>query len=365
MNAERQPAARAAAALLVCALAAGGAAQGNALVIAPTAALAEGNEALPGPGLPQALRMQVLIDQIHLGPLVGRPILGLRLRRQGHTRPFPAGAALWTVRIGAAPHFAAEGSAIFAANLGPPLGLANAQPVPAPPSPTPTGTITAWQPNNTLQVLLQAPLPYSGGTLCLDIAARPDPTQPAAAWPIDAFRVPRQGTAVQRLGPGCGAFAPTWSFVEEASLTLGSTAKFSAIGPPGALALFFVGTQPLAAPVPLDAFGSAPGCLAYLADTPVSMTAVFSQPLVPGDPALGGLAALGLQIPAAPTFLGATLLDHWLDLGQPQFATSGAHAFTIAQQPPGLGITTVLAQGAQAATGTVLVDFGPALQLLY
>lgn len=348
---------------VACLLAGTAAAQatGGALVV-PGNAPANGNAAMALPGFPQPLRVQLLIDPAHVGPLAGRTIVGLRFRRQQHVRAFAAGSAHWSVQLSQALLPAAAAMPSFAANAGPSVVVPSI-PVQVPPSSG--GASLPWDPANVVTVPVP-PFAYSGGTLCIDITGIPDPA-PRSEWPVDAVQLPRIDTAVT-VAPGCGMYGGgNWSFVEGETLVIGQTTRFSAFGTPGGLGLLLIDVAAVPFAYDLSALGAAPGCFLHLTNTVLTQFAGFSAPVVPADPQVGGLAVVAVEVPRAPWFLGAPFADQWLDLSQPQFAASPAHQWAIAATPPGLGLCTVLADAStgSAVNGEVVPDFAPVLQILY
>ncbi len=335
------------------------------IVVPATAPLGNGNAAMALPGFPSPLHVQIVIDAVHLQPLIGQTIHGLVFRRQQHPRPFAGGAALWTVQIAQAATTAALVAPVFAQNFATPTAVRPTQFVVAPPSPGGGGP---WDAADTVQVPV-APFAYGGGPLLLDLAGRPDLTQPAAEWPVDAVQWPRVGAAATTVGGGCGAYGGgNWSFVEPSTLLVGQTTAFSAIGAPGGFGMLLLNDA--AAPFVFDLapLGAAAGCHLHVAASVLTLLAPFSPPMFPGDPAAGGLAVVAVEIPRDPAFLSAMFTDQWLDFGQVPFAASPAHTFTIAAVPPGAGISTVVADlvaDPQATRGEVRPDFAPVLRLLY
>lgn len=349
--------------LLALAPATAGAAQGT--VVPGAAALAGGNAALWMPALPVPLRVQILIDERHLGAVRGRAITGLRLRRKDHDRAFDAASVRWSVRVGIAPGAASDARPEFAANLGPtatqPFQLS--VPVPASPAPGPGGT--TWTAAETITVPFPAPFPYAGGTLCIDVAGAPPLLQPASAWPVDAVASPVEGQASD-LGPGCGAFGPRSAFVEERTLLAGATARFSAFGAPRTLTFFVLGV-PAPSSLPLAPLGAAQGCHAHVASLLGSIPAFYGPAVFANQPALGGMAAVHLHLPPVPWILGASFGCQWFDLGQVPFAASNAHRWTVATLLPDSGLAMVMARYDNAAptAGEVLQNLAPIVQILH
>lgn len=336
-------------------------------VIPATAANTAGGGALWAPGFAVPLRMQILVDEVHLASACGGTLRGLRLRRVAHDRAFDAGLAHWNVALSIAPHAAMAARTTFAANMGPAPVAVLQQTIAAPASPAPTLHGATWSPDDTVEVLFTQPFSYPGGTLCIDITGTPDPLQPSPSWPIDAVQAPLFGT-VHDVGTGCGNHgAGTWAFTDASSMVAGATARFSAFGTPSALAFFVIATGTQQNALPLEILGGRPGCFGHLVGVIDHVPTAFSAPVFPADPSFGGMAAVQLQLPRLPWILGASFGDQWLDFGQPPFVSSNAHHWTVAASPPDLGMATVMARADHGtpANGEVLHTLAPVLHLLH
>ncbi len=298
---------------------------------------------IAGVGLTQA--QQIVIDAVHLQPMVGHAITGIRFRRDAHeAMAFDGGSATITVWLGTAAHVANQVSADFRENLPNPVqvfdGTLAVPPAPSHAAPAP------WSAPQSLEITFTTPFQYAGGPLAIEI----DGTATGAGWwwPVDAVIDSAVG-AVSPIGSACGAYAGSLgrtAFVATRDLVPGSTALFEYVGTPSAPALFVIGTAFLPQPVDL-AFLGAPGCAWRISPDILVPTAVGAAlPVAP----LGGFASVPVRIPSSTTLLGSSFAVQWLELGS-SLVTSEALQCLLSSSPPGLGAALVWREpGASSAT---------------
>jgi len=319
--------------------------------VPPTADATEGTSVLWLPGTDHAMRQQTILDGSLLTGFVGRDLVALSFRRNGHAAALAGGTAHWTVHVAHAPWGPLQASTSFAANAPAPQ-LVHQGTVLFPASPAPTGA--GWAVQDTVRIDFAQPFRYLGGPLVVDITGSLGAAG-SFSWPADAVRESVSGT-VTNVGDGCGTLGGAlhrWAHALPGTLVAGGTAQFTAWGTPGGFGMVCIGSSALANLYPLAAVlpGAPAGCNVHLVDVLASAAVPFGGPVDSGLTALGGMAHFLLPVPNQPFALGAGFASQWVDLAQ-SFATSNAELWTIAPAAPALGMTTV--QGlASETSGTV------------
>lgn len=313
-------------------------------------------------------RQQTLIDASLLTPLLGRRITGLQFRRNVEPIAFAGGTATLTVRLSHSPRTWLTASERYADNQGQDLSTVFQGTVTLPNSPAPSGPAVPWAPDQVLAITFQTPFDYQGGTLALDVGGSPTASNTATWWPADAVWQPASGT-VQTAGAGCGPYGGPqgeWSFLTATNLVPGGSASFQALGAPGELAIWLLAGAVQLQAVDLTPYGG-PGCFAHVAFPLGSVVTLFGAPLFPARPAVGGMAAVELQLPASAAFLGAGFASQWFAFGSAGLTSSNAHQWALSGQYSSLPITLVTAPalGGEPMTGKVLPACGHVLRFEY
>lgn len=330
--------------------------------VAPaTSSALDGNSRFWVAGTVQPGRQLTLIDASLLAPLQGQTIRTIAFRRNAEEDAFSGGAANLTLRLSHAPVAWTAASPSFDNNHGPDVTTVFQGQVTLPASPGVTGSQVDWAAPRVLEIALQAPFVYLGGTLALEVRGQPDPQNRASWWPADANWDQVRGSE-QSVGLGCGTFGGPyrqWSLGASSRLVLGGTAEFAALGNLGDLAYWMLAGQAAANTVDLGMFGS-PGCHAHLRYSFGGVLSWFANPLQVTQPSLGGLAHVTMQLPNDPSYLGATFASQWFGLGAQGLISSNAHSWTLAAQLPTLAMTLVHAPelAGPALTGQVVPGCG-------
>lgn len=299
------------------------------LVDAPAQALAAGIGATE--------RQQILIDQVHLAPLVGRELLGLSFRRNHAPEPLAATTGQLEVRLGIAPHGSGRAQPTFAQNLPAPT-LVFRGIVQAPLSSDPTMRPVGWTSEDVVEITFSQGFVYGGGTLCIDI----DGTGTTGWWPVDAAEDPITG-AVLREGTACGPRAAVLgetASVAAADLVVGRTTIFKLFGEPGHAAFLLLGLGTFGQPLDLALVG-APGCELRV-DAFVALPTTLTPTAV--EPELGAVANVQLHLPANPALMGASFIAQFAELGGASLATSNTLRCQIAPSASTTGTAMVWQQ---------------------
>ncbi|MGE3171784.1 MAG: hypothetical protein AB7O97_04105 [Planctomycetota bacterium] len=331
------------------------------LVVPSSANAADANHAFFIAGVAEPRHQLTIVDGGLLLPMQNHTITGLAFRRDAANEAFAGGDASLTVRISHSTRTAENASPMFAANHGPDVATAFQGSVTLPASPA-SGPPT-WTTENVVSIQFQVPFAYSTGPIAIEISGTPSATNPATWWPADAVWQPNTGGSSVH-GSGSGSFGgPTgrWSFVADANIGPGSTVSFEAIGAPGEIAIWAIASGVAVPPLDLEPFGGVPGTRFHLQPPLDSQFLLFGPPINSARPSHGSMVRVTANIPTHPSFLGASLASQWLKLdGNSNLAASNANVWTIAAQPPGLGMALVTAAdvGGVPVTGKVIQACG-------
>ncbi len=256
-------------------------------------------------------RRQLLLDARHLGQIVNQPILTLSVRRNAAGDRHRGGRLHVEVWMSHTSRAASAPQAAFAGNRGADHQQVFAGWLTLPDVPQPTTAPAPWVAPFAVDIPLDTPFAYLGGTLCIETITTTDPTAPTPWWPIDAVVQPERGAATS-YGTSCMTNMGTEpATADTALLALGSTATLSLSGPrpTPAPVLCMIGTNrtalgPLRLPYEMGPLG-APGCW-LLTSGQISIPTAL-QPLGPRN----GLATVRAPIPATPALANIPLFVQW------------------------------------------------------
>lgn len=344
------------------------AAQSNQHDVPPTAAAGDQGSALQIPGFDRNARMQVLIDEVQLTPMINRVVTGMSFRREADTASaFSGGDANIVVTLSPALRPAESPSRFFAQNQDTnPTRLLTvfAGIVALPPSPSPVGRQVSFaNPSDVVSISFLAPYVYTGGTLCIDIIGEPVISNPSGYWAVDAALDPTAGRK-SNVGTTCSLAGVDYpaSSVAAAALIPGATAAFTGQGPALTPGAFLVGVP--ISPINLALLGLAgPGCTLHVqpfATVPVSFG---NNPVAP---TIGG-AFVDLDIPAGTAALSLPFRTQFIAMSSP-LVTSNAIDCVTADRAPTLAMSTVFANrfGPTAPTeGQARTNRSPVIRFLF
>ena len=194
-----------------------------------------------------------------------------------------------------------------------------------------------------IDIPLQRPFRYVGGTLCIEVSGTPTPGDEAGWWPIDGAVDAIEGS-VDDVGESCANHGSNWNlrqaFVSASThpghLVPGSTAGFHAFGDPGSIGALLIGFR--SADVDLGALGvGEPGCRLYVLDTLAIPT---TYPAVPHPRIDHGAAIVRLAIPPRRNLFGATFRAQFVESGT-RLRTSNALDCRLSTRFSSLGMCTV------------------------
>lgn len=294
------------------------------------------------PGISEAHRQQVVIDQALLGSIHGRPIHALVFRRDSRvTGALTAASANLVVRLGQARHPAASTAPDFTASA---LSWSEVfrGVVHAPDSPALAGGTAGFGASDTIRIDLAAPFVLAAGGLVIDIEGL---DSALANWPIDAASDGLGGT-VHVVGVPCrNSFTQGENAsVGEDDLVLGRTSIFQFVTEPGASTWCMFGLSLLPTPLNLAMLGSA-DCWLWV--EPITSVQTVSRPLVvPSAFPRIGISDVALHWPSDPVLSGVTVHAQWLMVDGVGFATSNALSCTLASTQPSLGMANLDDRGA-------------------
>jgi hypothetical protein len=344
----------------------------QAVIVPPTHATADAGSMAWVAGSVD-LRQQILIDGVHLAPLVGTSLTSLTFRRDtSHRGALAAFTGDVVLSLSTSPHASsAQTSETMAANAGADERLVFRGPMVAPASPAPLGATVPWDAQNTIEIAFTQPFPYRGGTLCIDL--RGMPVGANAWWPVDVAQDLTAGQ-VRYVGASChdpqivATVDKTRTHtVSESTLIVGNSVRSFARGTPNALASLLVGLRELTPPVDLGAVG-APGCRLSIEPLAALPTQQVSAPIVPALVHIGGYVSATLHVPSDGALFDAQFALQWLEWQGGRIATSNAAVCTIARTVPTLGMAVVSARyegGAPPARGRVDRTTGYVVRLGY
>lgn len=286
-----------------------------------------------------SLREQIIIDAIHLQPMLGRNITAMEFRRHGFPVAFGAGQASLQVTLSIAPHSSVQASEVFGLNSGVALATVFSGTISIPASPAPGPGIGIWDSQNLVRIPFQLPYAYGGGPLCVDIIGTRGQPSPAQGWTGDAVKLATDSTVIQ-LGPGAGGSLNANGenlFLDPDELVAGGRAKLSVYGVPNGIAIGFVG-RPAVQPIPLSLVGiPTPGANAYLDEFYLSTFALLVPPPVPVT--TSGMADWEVPLPSEPWMLGVTLAAQFIELTQSD--VSNGIQWTVSSTMPTLGMAQI------------------------
>lgn len=326
----------------------------QALVVPAACAATDAASQLWIPGTSTDVRLQTILGPSHLGPMLGRSLTALELRRSASNESLPGGLANLTVTLSTSPNRPLHASPTFGANVGVDATTVFAGQVIVPASPAQPGPVVPWSPSNTLRIAFQTPFVYQGGSLCIDVLGAPVPGQQAGTWMADAVYEDLAGSA-QVVGGGCGSYGgpqANWSFTDARKLVPGNYACFEALGPQLTFGFAAFGAR-AALPTPLTALGlPSPNCDLHLASLDILLPALF-EPQVPSPSVAGpAIAVAEFWIPDDPAVFGTTMTTQWF--AGSQLATSNAIEWSVASAIPAADMASI--EGAPTSTwGNVAV----------
>lgn len=342
--------------------------QPQQLVTPPVASVMDGSHMYFVGGTVESRRQLTLIDGSLLSSMTNHVLTKLAFRRNADNEAFVGGDANLTIKLSHAARSWSSASDHFATNHGLDVTTVFQGQVTLPNSPAATTSTVAWTPDNIVEIVLQTPFLYLGGTLALEVTGSPDANNPVDWWPADAVWEPTGGTAVS-VGHGCGPFGgpnSDWSFVTANNFVPGGTASFQALGSPGNLAFWVLAgaTQPQALDLAVLGY---PGCFVHMQYIIGNLFTFFGPPVLAQRPSEGGMARIELQLPPTPTLLGASLASQWASVGMNGLTTSNAHQWSIANQFPTLPMTLVTAPvfGTEPTIGKVIPACGHVIRFEY
>jgi hypothetical protein len=352
--------------LTTAALIAAGVAQSQVVVHSGSANKDATGNARAFPGTFLRSRQQILIGQSLLSGLVTtQSITAVSFRRDGNDLDaLAAGTAQLALRISANATPIDRASPDFAANHGTSSTLAFQGSIRFPASPTLTHRDEPdWSPQHSFTIPFTTPLPYSGGSLCLDLEATP--TQ-STRWPLDYHADLARGSLV-RYGSACGPIAAVSTRTLRASdwsLRPGATARLAVMGERSSFGLLMLAAAHLDPGLDLAAIG-APGCVLHL-DPLVSLTAAVT--VRPGRAVNHpGIGAIGLDIPNAPEFVAAHFFAQWANIKDLRLTTSDAARVQLANALAPFDAATVTSPRADGlpmpTRGDVLPGHMPVMRL--
>ena len=277
-----------------------------------------------------AARFQIILPGARLKPIQGGRLTALEFRNW--TNPasrIKKGDASLTVKAAPAARPPTRASRVFAANLGGKARLLASQAVHFDDGiPYGGGGPTPWGDPRNLRIALQGDYLYKGGDLLLDMEVRAVPGKPlpfwlgrALAWKIPVeesyFGSPTAGTAPDFRTWVYGSLAPG----ERTSLVLEGVPA----GAPAFLLLGLSNTRFLGFPLPMPAAFSG-GRKVFLRTSPdLAFPALAVKYPLPaslkGNPSLSpflslqGEAAVVLDFPWDPSYLGGALFAQWFTMG--------------------------------------------------
>ena len=307
------------------------------------------------PGANLELREQTIIGAAHLTQLVGKQLTAIEFRRDATSTNFDAGAAQLTVSISSmiAPTY--DCSRNFALNVSGNVVQVYSGQVTLPTSPAVVGPNVAWSATNTIKIAFQTPFTYNGGRLCVDISGSAVPGLEAENWIADARGEDARGT-VQNIGGGCGNYSHH-AYVDEYSLVVGSTAKFTTLGTPNFLSLAMTGHAGPSMPLALLGFGPPGNCNLMLSTLDIVAPVALTNFLTPTI----GYGSWTLDLPNNPALQGLGFTTQWFDWATE--ATTDALSWTIGASPS-LDMATIEGN-LQSASGRVVSNIAHVLRFEY
>lgn len=318
-----------------------------------------GNSRASIAGVSGSGHQQIVVEDVHLLPLVGKSITAIEFRRAKSTDSFVGGASQLTVSLSPSTHAPIAASAVFAGNRASAPAVVFSGTVLVPNSPASPGPSIPWSVENVIRVSFQFPHLYMGGHLCIDLDGVWQQGVSPAWWPVDAVRQVLDSSVVD-MGPGTGPHCnPSggWSMVDPADLCAGGEVRMSASGGNPALVMGMLG-RPSAFPIPLAPFGiGAPGAMAYLEEIYLSQLFFMVAPPIPHFTV--GLSDWIVGLPNESWVVGLELASQWVDLST--WDVSNGIRFRVAGTVPTLGLANI--DGAVgAADGDRSVQAAPLLR---
>lgn len=201
-------------------------------------------------GLARSGRQQIVIEDSHLLPLVGKSITAIEFRRAKGTDALVGGSSSLTMSLSQSSHAPTDANAVFASNRASAPSVVFSGAVVVPNSPANPGPNVPWSVDNVIRVPLQSPYLYMGGHLCIDIDGTWQDGVSTAWWPVDAVCQVFDSSVVD-MGPGTGPHCnPSggWSTVDPGELCAGGEVRMSASGGNPALVMGLLG-RPAAVPI--------------------------------------------------------------------------------------------------------------------
>lgn len=307
----------------------------------------------------RAMCQQVLVGAAHLGPIAGRELTGIALRRDTDDRTARGGGSVRLVlRVGAAARAPGSASRRFAENITAAVEVF-AGTVQLPAAPAVAGYV-GWIAPHVVEVPFAVPYRYAGGDLCVELRGEPIGSG-AGWWPVDAVEDTVSGSTIV-VGRSCGPFAGLagqTAYVAPRALVPGETAVFVANGQPGANGFVLFGLEPRTTPIDLTAVG-APGCALWV-DAFATVPTAFGPALAGSE--FGGAAWLAVPLPSLPAFVAASFAVQWAEIGA-RLSTSNAIACHVAGRLPSLDLAIVEGP-AGAGEGDVVVTEAPVLRFAH
>lgn len=336
------------------------AAQQSSTVVPALAQSAYGGSLAMLPGADVDGRLQVIVDEPHLGlTRVGQQITTLRFRRERkRLRSVAGGDVTMLVRMGPAAHPATEARPFFTSNFDAAAGLPTTvfQGVVSFPSTTLAAPAQPdWTPaSDTIVIQLSQPYRYTGGSLCIELEGTATASGPGT-WIIDAVAENLHGIA-NEIGPGCGDSGKLT--VSTSCLVAGSTADFIGRGPIGQNAVLMFG-EPLT-PLDLGGLGLADaGCTLHVQPY-VACPAAYGQGATAQSTT--ATASVTLRIPHLPSVLSGEITAQFASMTSP-LQVGAAVTCRVADQIPTLGMSMVRARavnGVMPVRGMISTNRAPA-----
>lgn len=317
----------------------------------------------PFPGAYARLRQQFVFGASWLGSLQRRTLVGVSFKRDGFlTKAMPGGQAQVRVRVSSLAVAPERVSPVFAANHGAVVDQVFQGTLTFPNSPAlPDRDAADWSALHSFRIDFVPPVPYRGGSLCLEIEGEPVAGSVAERWRIDYQAASTQGT-VTHAGNGCGVVRGVvnqMAWVDPRELHAGASPRFLAFAEPASASAVAIAPLLLTQPVNLDFLG-APSCWAY-----VNPVVTLPSGLAAGAPAR---VQTTLPFPGDAIFAGMQLYLQWVHVAAGSLSTSEALGVTLAASLPGLDaavVTSARADGlaAMPSSGYVSASKMPVLQL--
>jgi hypothetical protein len=341
----------------------------QSLVVPDTAVNADATGATdPFPGTYLKSRQQILLDANWLSALpAGAPLNTITFRRDGSDlRALRPGRAALTLSVSSRATPSNAASEVFALNPGPDARIVFQGEIALPSSPAlQHRNEPDWGPQHSFRLPFSQPLPYAGGTLCIDIEGNP---VQATRWPID-YHTDLQVGRTQRLGVACGpvsAISTKTARVSDYALRPGASMTFQVMGERNSLGILMLGANHYSPPLSLSFLG-APGCFLHVDPLLTLWSAVTPRPgRAPNHPGIGHVQ---LQMPHQPGIVGSVLYAQWLNIWAANLSASDGLQLMFAGGVVPYGAATVTSARSDGlslpASGRVAPGHAPVVRLAY